>query len=257
MSNEQSDRADPANPQIDASDQSEDAFGRPSGAALRTDLLADLKPNDCPRSLFGTRWVRKALLDAESDRLNGLVTESNMAQHFRNRLRTQFQAMKSDLRRVVVRACCAVNSGPHGGHDTLVEDILSELLYTIVRMPQHYDPVAFGNEEAWFSGIVRHLVQNTQRKSLQRNGHQPVLDVTVANPAVVDMAPLDTDRADLIRAMLAALHDDTDRATFTALYIDELSPEAAAERLGVSRWVVYKRREAIAAKLDAADFRPH
>lgn len=78
---------------------------------------------------------------------------------------------------------------------------------------------------------------------------RPIEDVDAVDPGPARETPEDSASfAHLVRRLLCELSDD-EAALFRAVYLEELSPDEAAARLGIARDAAYKRIQRLRARL--------
>lgn len=78
---------------------------------------------------------------------------------------------------------------------------------------------------------------------------RPIEDVDAVDPGPARETPEDSASfAHLVRRLLRELSDD-EAALFRAVYLEELSPEEAAARLGIARDAAYKRIQRLRTRL--------
>jgi hypothetical protein len=205
--------------------------------------------------LLDTKWARRAYGKAEKHVLDGKVPRQRLLPYLREQLEEQFVPLQHAMARAVQQACARADAGCCGGPAALIDEVYSRLGIFFLT-PDRFDPTLGHTEEAYFFGVARKMVLKVVDDALRRTGGKAEVDVAVANPPSQDTVAQAVDNADTVAAMLAALDDDTERETFTALYIDELTPKEAAKRLKVGVFAIYKRREALAAKLQSRGFGP-
>jgi RNA polymerase sigma factor (sigma-70 family) len=217
---------------------------------LLSELVSRLEPKHFPPALLRSRWVRAAGAEVERAARDGGGTVDQLFPGFLARLTDSLLAIHNSIKWAAHRACSSVGAGACGGRDNLANEVAGDLHLAVMNGNNPFNPDCGCEEEGWFYGIARNLV----KKAVYKAQRQDVRDVSVLNPTTPDTVAEEAESADTVRAMLAVLDDPDEQKTFRALYIEELTPEQAGERLGVSKWAIYKRKESIVKKLQAAGF---
>jgi DNA-directed RNA polymerase specialized sigma24 family protein len=220
------------------------------------ELLAALRPEHFPQALLLSNYVLTAYTEVYGGReVRPGASAEQLFARFLSALQSRLVKVQNAIFGAAYQACARPGTGACGGHKTLLDDVISGIFVVVVEGKNLFDPTR-GTEEAWFGGIARKLVLKARHKTAVQGGGRPVMDVALIDPAAHGDDARVVDEKDTVEAMLNVLTDPTERQTFAALYLDELTPEEAAVRFRVSKWAIYKRRETIANRLQAAGFAP-
>jgi RNA polymerase sigma-70 factor (ECF subfamily) len=126
----------------------------------------------------------------------------------------------------------------------LIQEVWVTLLEDDARQLRQWDPARGATLEGYVGMVTQREFGNASQKASakKRGGHLVALD-EIAEPAKSGPSPeasaIGRDEARRLGDYLAAELPTKGQVVFRCLYTDEMSPDEAAEALGVNRQVVY------------------
>ena len=151
--------------------------------------------------------------------------------------KTRYTTLVSQYRGAIRTLCCARARGDDDRCDDLVQDVLLSLW-------EHFDKLRDGaspqEERAWVVWHTRTVLDHLYRKPVVQT--EPLSDELAET--IADEGPTETE---ILQGLMADL-DEGDRE-FIQMYLDGYSGDEIAERMGVSRDVVYKRKQRLLKRL--------